>query len=204
MLLKLTHDLLTPLRPGNPLRKRISHRLIIAIRAHKYPGRIQHDISLIVIFTLHLNTHQQPHLREQTLRKMKTTHKDLHGLSDPRLNTIPSTTVYKRVLLQLSRSRQCLIRELSVNMVKERKRIRPRRLSNRRPNRRFLNISRRLIKAGQKTNRIIRSDGRNENLREQSLDCSIRRHSQVRRIMFRTFVCIDEPFPIPLIAACYI
>ena len=54
VLLELTHNLLPALGSTNPVRKSVRHSLIIPIRAHERPGRIEHEISLVIVFALEL------------------------------------------------------------------------------------------------------------------------------------------------------
>lgn len=64
VLLKRAHNLLPAVRSGDPIRKRISHGLVLAVRTHECAGWIQQDIRLIVVFTLHLDFCQQLYLCE--------------------------------------------------------------------------------------------------------------------------------------------
>ena len=55
---KFTHNLLPTIRSRHPLRKSISHSLILTIRAHQCMGGIKQDLHLVFIFTLHLDHSQ--------------------------------------------------------------------------------------------------------------------------------------------------
>ena len=117
----------------------------------------------------------------------KRPYKNLHFVSDPRLDTVPRTAIDERVLLQPGRRRHGLIGKFRIDVIEEGQGIGPGRLTDRSPDGGFLNISRRLIEAREEANRIIRRNGRNEQLREQLLDSGIRAHRELRRVRFRTF-----------------
>ena len=127
-------------------------------------------------FTSYLETcpefSQTPQLQHSLahIERISCTYINNHLLANKPLNTIPGPPVYEAILPQLSRRFERLEGEHRHHVIPKRVRVRPRRLTDGGPDERFLDIGRRLVKAGQKADGVVAGDGGAEELREEGFN----------------------------------